>query len=172
MRDEAPGGHAFFLHRRHVRFCDATLFALGDEGSERGVVLGSLHSKRMLRGDCHIGRAHQGIRPGGVDLEHARRCQIRKMHLAAEALADPITLHGFHLLRPAVKLVQPRQQLFGVGGDAHEIHGDVALFHQRAGTPAASVDHLLVGKHGLIHRVPINGRGLLIDQTFFKQLGE
>ena len=90
------------------------------------------------------------------------------MHLAAVTLADPIALHRFDLFGPTRQMVQFAEQLLSIGGDPHEIHGDVALFHQGAGTPAAPVDDLLIRQYGIVHRVPIDRGGLLIDQSFFK----
>ena len=40
--------------------------------------------------------------------------------------------------------------------------GQLALLDKRAGTPASPVDHLLIGQHGVIKRVPIN-LGFLAD---------
>src|SRR5690606_25346568 len=79
---------------------------------------------------------------------------------------------GLDLLGPAIQLVQIRQQLFGVGGDLEVVHGDFALFHQRAGAPAAPLDHLLVGQDGVVHRVPVHGAFFLVDDAFPVQAGE
>jgi hypothetical protein len=94
------------------------------------------------------------------------------MHLGAEALADPVLLHGPDLFRPAGQLVQVGEQFLGVGGDLHEIHRDLALFHRRAGAPAAAVDHLLVGEHGHVHRIPVHRGEFFVDQALLEQLGE
>ena len=88
------------------------------------------------------------------------------MHLAAVTLAYPIALHGLDLLGPPRQIVQLAQQFLGIGSDAHEIHGDVALLHQRTGTPAAPINHLLVGQHRIVHRVPIHWGGFFVNQTF------
>ena len=70
------------------------------------------------------------------------------------------------------QLVQIVEQLFGVIGDFEVIHRDFAFFDQRARTPAAPVDDLLVGKDGLIDRVPVYRAVFAIDDAFFKQLGK
>ena len=36
---------------------------------------------------------------------------------------------------------------------------------ERAGAPAAAVDHLLVGEHGLVDRVPVDLGGLAVDEA-------
>ncbi len=48
------------------------------------------------------------------------------------------------------------QQLLGVLRDLQVVAGDLALLDRRAGAPAAAVDHLLVGQHGLVDRVPVD----------------
>ena len=49
-------------------------------------------------------------------------------------------------------------------GDLEEPLGELALLDQRAGAPAAAVDHLLVGEHGLVDRVPVDPALLAVDQ--------
>ena len=134
----------------------------------------------MLGGHGHIRRAHQRVGTGGVHL-HKLAVAFRqpfaavggylKTHGHAARFANPVALHGFHLLRP-VQTVQIRQQLLGVIGDFEVVHRDFALFHQRAGTPAASVNHLFVRQHGLVNRVPVHRAQLLVHNAFFKQFGK
>ena len=57
-------------------------------------------------------------------------------------------------------LVERRQQIVGVGRDLEVVHRDFALLDQRAGAPAAAVDDLLVGEHGLVHGIPVDHAGL------------
>ena len=85
--------------------------------------------------------------------------------------ADPVSLHDADPLGPARQLVVDMvEQFFGVVGDASVVHRDFALFNQRAGAPAASVNDLFVGQHGLIDRVPVYGAGFFVDDAFFKHL--
>ena len=168
------GVHALLFHRRHVGFGDAALLAFGDEGGERGIVLRRAGGERMLGGHRAEGHAHDGVGAGG---EHPQLFVlavqlIREGEAHADALADPVGLHGLHPLRPARQGVEAGQQLVGVLGDAEEVHRDVALFDQRAGAPAAPVDHLLVGEHGLVDRVPVDRGHLLVDHALFEQAGE
>ena len=94
------------------------------------------------------------------------------MDLDAEALADPVALHGLHPLGPAGQVVELVQQFLRVGGDAEEVHGNVALLHQGPGAPAAAVDDLLVGQHGVVHRIPVHRGHLLVDQALLEQAGK
>lgn len=47
-----------------------------------------------------------------------------------------------------------------------------ALFDQRTGTPAAAIDHLFVGEHGVVDRIPVDLRLLAIDQALFQEIQE
>ena len=62
-------------------------------------------------------------------------------------------------------MAEALQQLLGEIGDFQEPLGKLALLHQRAAAPAAPVDHLLVGQHGHVDRVPIDRRFLAIDEA-------
>ena len=178
--DEAAGGHAFFLHGRHVGFRHAARLAFGDERLQCRLLFGCGGGQRMLGGHGHIRRAHQRVGAGGVHL-HKLAVAFRqpfaavggylKTHGHAARFANPVALHGFHLLRP-VHTVQVRQQLLGVIGDFEVVHRDFALFHQRAGTPAAPVNHLFVRQHGLVDRVPVHRAQLIVHNAFFKQFGK
>ena len=135
----------------------------------------------MLGGHGHIGGAHQGVGAGGVDLQIIGIISFEtlltfrgylKTHLHAARFADPVALHGFDLLGPMLEFVEVGQQLFGIIGDFEVIHRDFALFNQRARAPAAPVDYLLVGEHGLIHRIPVYGAVFAVDNAFFKQAGK
>ena len=137
-------------------------------------------SQRMLGGDGQIGGAHQGVGAGGIDLDivgMAFRQPLAAVfghgetHGHAARFADPVALHGFDLLRP-VQAFQIVEQRFGVVGDFEVVHRNFALFHHRAGAPAAPVDYLLVGQHGLIDRIPVYRAEFFVNHAFFKQLGK
>src|SRR5690606_9354623 len=131
---------------------------------------------RVLGGHGDVGGAHQGVGAGRVDLELAVDADagdvVVEHDVGTEALADPVALHGLDLLGPAGQLVQAAQQLFGVGGDLEVVHRDFAILDQRARTPAAAVDDLLVGQHGLVDRVPVDGAVLAVDHALLEQAGE
>ena len=97
---------------------------------------------------------------------------IRKTDSHAFGAADPVLLHQLHLLGPAGQVVERGEQLLGVRGDAQEVHRDLALLHQRAGAPAAALDHLLVGEHRLVDRVPVHHAGLLVGEALLEQARE
>ena len=60
---------------------------------------------------------------------------------------------------------EPVEQLLGEIGDLEEPLAELAPLDQRARAPAAAVDHLLVGEHGHVDRVPIDLALLAIDQA-------
>ena len=130
----------------------------------------------MFRRNGNIGRAVQRVGARREYFQHRITglmfCVVRKMNLATFALADPIRLHGLHALGPAGQCVERLQQLVGILGDIHVVHRNLALFHQRAGAPAAAVDHLLVREHGLIDRIPIHLAGLEIDEALLQHAQE
>ncbi|CRM87541.1 hypothetical protein [Pseudomonas sp. 22 E 5] len=174
--DEQPGRQAFFRLGGDVGFGHAAAFAFGDERRKLRVVLCGLGGQRVFGGHGDVGRAHQGIRAGGEDLEGTgladRVDVVRELYFHALGFADPVALHGLDLFRPARQVIEARQELIGVGGDLEVVHGDLALFDHRAGTPAATVDHLFVGQYGLVDRVPVHGAVLAIDHAFFEQACE
>ena len=172
--DEDAGRHALLFHRRDVGFGDTALLAFLDEDSQFGIVLCSTRGQRVFGGDGAEGDAHDGVGTSGEypQLVGLAVQFVREGKAYAGALADPVLLHQAHLLRPARQLVEIGEQFLGVGGDLHVVHGDLALLDQRARAPAAAVDDLLVGEHGVVDRVPVHGAELLVDQAFFVEAGE
>ena len=110
--------------------------------------------ERMIRRQRHEFRAEQRVRPRGEDFELAlavrrgRRIE-READQQAFRAADPVLLHQPHFFRPAVERVERVEQVAAKFGDREEPLRQLALLDQRAGAPAAAVDHLLVGQHGL-----------------------
>ena len=86
--------------------------------------------------------------------------------------ADPVLLHQPDLVRPALEPVEAGQQLLGISGDLEEPLGQLAPLHRRAGAPAAAVDHLLVGQHGVLDRVPVDPGFLAIGQPGLEEVEE
>ena len=85
---------------------------------------------------------------------------------------DPVRLHQADFLRPAIEPIERLEQVFGVVTDLEEPLGELALLHWRAGSPALAVDHLLVGEHGHVDRVPVHARLLALDQPRFHEVEE
>jgi hypothetical protein len=174
VRDEDAGRHPLLFHRRDVGLGDAALLAFLDEGGKLGIVLRRVGGQRVFGGDGDEGDAHDRV---GARGEHPQLVGlavefVREGEAHALALADPVLLHQLDLLRPAAELVEVGEQLLGVGGDLHVVHRDLALLDQRARAPAAPVDHLLVGEHRLVDRVPVHRAVALVDQALFEQAGE
>ncbi len=85
---------------------------------------------------------------------------------------NPVLLHQAHFFRPALEMIEARQEIVGIVGDLEEPLGELALLDRRARAPAAPVDHLLVGEHRLVDRVPIDLRFLARDQASFEEIEE
>ena len=64
------------------------------------------------------------------------------------------------------------EQIVGIVGDLEEPLGELALLDRRAGAPAAPVDHLLVGEHRLVDRVPVDLRFLARDEARREEIEE
>ena len=179
MGDDQAGGHAFLFHRRHVGFGHAAVLAFIDEGGEFWIVLRGLGGQRMLGGDGDEGHAHEGVGTGGEDPQQrlSPLCQcgvVGELNASRTPTLLPIQLRCMVLTcsgQPG-KLSRPVSSSSAYCGDAEEIHRDFALFDQRAGAPAAAVDHLLVGQHGLVDRVPVHRGDFLVDHALFEQAGE
>ncbi len=101
-----------------------------------------------------------------------RRRIEREADQQALAAADPVLLHQPDFFRPAVERVERVKQFLGVFGDLEEPLAHLALLDQRAGAPAAPLDHLLVGQHGLIDRIPVHLALLALDQAGVEKIEE
>jgi len=175
VRHTQPGVVALLLRRLDGGLAGAQAAALGDEGRGRRVKRCGVGGHGMLRRECHEGHAEQRVRPGREHLDLAliasRRCQ-GKAHPCALAAADPAGLHGADPFGPAIQAVQRGQQLRRELGDAQEPLAELPLLDRGAGPPAASVNHLLVGQHGAVHRVPVDPAQLALRQACRHQAQE
>ena len=148
------------------------LGARRDERGDAGVLVGQLDAQRMVGGERHEARAEQGVGPRGEHLERLRPADHREADARALGAADPPLLHQAHLGRPAVEGGQRVHELLSVFGDLEEPLGELAALDHGARAPAPAFDHLLVGEHGLIDRVPVDPGLLAIDQSGFEKVEE
>ncbi|GCC48221.1 hypothetical protein chiPu_0032349, partial [Chiloscyllium punctatum] len=154
------GVEALLLGGVDDRLRGADLLDVGNERGEIRILRGSGLRQRMIRRDRHEFCAEQRVRPCGEDLQLAltgrRGCRIqREADQEALGAADPVALHQPHLVGPAVETIQRVQQLLRVLRDLEDPLAHFPLFDNGARTPAAAVDHLLVGEHGHVDRVPV-----------------
>jgi hypothetical protein len=167
--------HAFLLRLRHIRLGHRCLTAVGDKSRQCIVTRGQRETDRVLRRQAQVGDTEQRVRPRGVNLDRrlsGDRLIQGKGQFHTAALADPVALHGAHLLRPAIQLFQILQQFVGIGGDLQEPLGNLPPLHRSAGAPPPPIDDLLVGQHGLVHRIPVHRRHFPVHQPLFMQAGE
>ncbi len=160
----------------------ADLARLLDERMKRRVMVSRRGGQRMVRRDRHEFRAKQRVRTGRVDVELAclrlalQRAKRRRIDDEPDRKAlrapDPVLLHQADFFRPPLEMVEACQQIVGIVGDLEEPLGELALLDRRARAPAAPVDHLLVGEHRLVDRVPIDLRLLARDQACGKEIEE
>ncbi len=64
------------------------------------------------------------------------------------------------------------QQLLGEVADLEEPLGQLAPLDLGAGAPALAVDHLLVGEHGHVDRIPVHHRVLAVDEARIEHVDE
>ena len=146
----------------------AGALALGDERLERRIARGERLGDRMIGGDRREACAEQRV---GARREHLEALvdARRRIELEGEAhalrLADPVLLHRPDLFGPLVERGEAFEQVVGEVGDLEEPLAELAPLDQRAGAPAAPVDHLLVGEHGHVDRIPVDRRFLAVDEA-------
>ena len=178
MRHVKAGRHALLFHRRELGLDDRAALAFVDEGCDPRIRARRVRCERVLRRHCAEGDAHDGV---GPRREHPQlavadkiaRCipdVVREGKAHAFAAADPVGLHRAHALGPASHLFQIVEELVRIVGDPQVIHRDLALLDLRARAPAFAIDHLLVGKHRLIDRIPVDHAGLLVRDAALEHL--
>ena len=120
----------------------------------------------MLRRQHHERRAEDGVWPGGEDSDRLADRGDGEVDVGADRSADPVPLHHLDLLRPVLERIESGIEAVGVGGDLEEPLVHLALFDGiRFVTPAAAVDHLLIGQNGLAEVAPVQDGGLAIGEA-------
>ncbi len=188
--DEEAGGQALLVValRLALRRLDLAGAALGllarpapDRLGERRVAGGRVARQRMLGRDGAERHAHDRVGARGEDEQLAVLDRpsvgaadvVQEGEAHAVALADPVLLHRLDALGPAGQAgAHGRQQLVGVLRDLQVVAGDLALLDRRARAPAAAVDDLLVGEHGLVDRVPVDDLRAPLGDAGFEHLQE
>ncbi len=138
----------------------ADAFYFGDELREFRILRSRGLRQRMVGCNRHEFGAEQRVMSCGeypqLVLAIRRSCRIeRETHQHAFGAADPVALHDPHPIGPAVERIERVQQFLRVLRDLEDPLVHLALLDDGAGTPAAAVDHLLVGEHGHVDRVPV-----------------
>ena len=143
-----------------------------------------MQGQRMLGSHGTKRHAHDGVRTGCEHI-HAPvtdQCAIRTLNVVREGkphafrLANPVFLHQPHFVGPTVQSgfviahLNMVEQFWRVARDVQVVAGNFAFFNQRTRAPTASIDHLLVGQHGLVHRIPIDHLGFAVRDAFFEHL--
>ncbi len=125
----------------------------------------------MIGRQRHETGAEQRVGAGG---EHVELRAVRQVEGEAQPFrpADPVLLHDPDFLRPFVEAVERVQQILRIARDAEEPLAQLAPLHQGAGAPAAAVDHLLVGEHGHVDRIPVHVRFGAVDQIVVIEIQE
>ena len=164
--------HTFFLDRLDLCLADTTACTFVDKSLDRGIAFSRLHGERVISGNRHEGRTKEGIRPGGKHPQGlAPRCQC-EVHLDPVRAPDPVTLHGLDRIRPARHPVKLLKQFIGIGRDPYEPLRNLAFFDNGAGTPTLAVNHLFIGEHRLVYRIPVDYGIFAVSETLFDKTGK
>ena len=178
---DSPVGMPFLFHRRHVGFGDAALLhssmnaaragfdsaacaAIGCSGATAQNVTPMMVSARVV---------NTYMRPSPIGLPSAPRMSWVKAKRTPSLF--PIQFSCMMRTRsgqPGKLVADGLEQFRRVPGDGEVVAGDFALLDQGAGAPAAPVDHLFVGEHGLVDRVPVDDLGLPVSDALFQHLEE
>ena len=135
---------------------------------------GRMRRQRVFRRHRAEGHSHHGIRARRERVEHARGAAdvVRESDPHALALADPVGLHRAHAIRPSRHARERIEQILGVIRDLEVVHRNFAPLDRRAGTPAAAIDDLLIGKHRLVHGIPVHDARLQVRDASFQHAQE
>ena len=182
MHREQPGRHAAFFSLFQRFFGCARLFAAGTECGDFGIILRQGAGQRMVSGNGAEAHPENRVMPGCINLKPVlgrfllRRCAgcigQREPDPHSFRPADPVALHQTDLVGPFGQFIKRGQQLFRVIGDLEEPLCQQAPLHQRARPPAAPVDHLFIGQHRIVDRVPVYRRFLAVNQPFLEEIEE
>ncbi len=78
---------------------------------------------------------------------------------------DPILLHQPHFVRPTLESIKRVQQFLGEMRNLEKPLGQLALLNDRARSPAAPVNDLLVCEDGPVDRVPVHLRFFALHES-------
>src|SRR6187397_3408480 len=113
----------------------------------------------MLGSEHHVGRAVDGVRPGGENADRASIAAHRlrlEIELCALGATDPVPLRRLGCLGP-VDAIEIVEQARRVVADTEEPLLEQTLLDLGSATLAESAGHdLLVGQHGLAARTPVD----------------
>ena len=120
-------------------------------------------NQRMLRGQHHIRRPEQRVRPSREHPNHIVLPLDLEIDLRPYALADPVLLQLLDRLRP-VHLIQPRQQPLAVLRNPQHPLAHRLANHRMSPALAQAPHHLLIGQYRPQRRTPVHRRLALIGQ--------
>ena len=175
MRHPQPGVVAALLRRLDHRLARPQAGTLGHKRRRRRITGRHRRRQWMLRRNRHERHAKQRVRPRGINLHCVDpglgryQSELQPRPFAAP---DPVRLHQPHPLGPVLHPVQRAQQLRRIRGNPIEPLRQALLLHRSTRAPAPPVDHLLVGQHGAVHRIPIHQALAAIHQPRLEKIQE
>ncbi len=150
------GVEAFFLGGFDFGRGRPAFFAVLDKILKPRRIFCERLGERMVGSNRHKARAKQRVGARGEHIDRVVRTDKVEAELQPFGFADPVFLHQPDLFRPLVERLEALQKIIGKVGDLQEPLVELLLFHERARAPAAAIDHLFIGEHGHVDRVPID----------------
>jgi len=166
----AAGKNPFLFEQFGLPVAPLRLFRFLDKTQHcrfLGCAAAELCRHGVFGGETHEGCPAESIGP---------RCENRdltvargqgKHQTAAEALADPVPLHGQDPFRPARELVGVVEQFLHIGSDTEEPLVHLLLHDRLVAAPAGAAFNLLVGQHRMTGVTPVDVGAAPVCQIAF-----
>ena len=155
------------------------LLHLGEVLRESGLSCGIRASDEFtcevgIRCDHHERGAKQRVRARGENSDGFVATFDGELHVGTLRATDPVALHRQHLARPvALEFVEVVEQAVGVVGDLEVPLCELLLDDHRTGAFGRAIgQNLLVGKHCLVYRVPVDPRVFAVGEALLVHLEE
>ena len=156
--------------RSSPRFAAATRTYSRSSSAPRAAEGDDALDERVLGGEHEEGGSEERVGPRREDRDRLPQLLELEQHLGALGPSDPVALGRDHPLGPSER--REVEQLIGVAGRLEEPLRDVARLDQCAAALAASVPDLLVRKHRLVVRAPLDRRRSALGEPGCVQLQE
>ena len=148
----------------NVGRCGSAFAAFRDKILQIRRVGRQLLRDRVIGGNGNKACAEHGVGTRCKNINAVVTARKAKPAFQTLRFANPVFLHQPHLVGPLVKRPKANEQFFGKVGNLQKPLAQLAALNGRTRTPALAVDHLLIGKHRHVDRVPVHGGLFAVDE--------